>query len=148
MLAFIHLSDIHFNKYSGDPYDVDQNITKSASSVKFLQRQLENARSQAEYDFCLTSFLHSSQDAQALGSTIHYYNETFAAQYRCDYTQNRLLWQQSIPVDMEYNLCLVGINSTMISSEEDHISEKMYMRRSAISALNRFLNVRNLSRRK
>ena len=26
MLAFIHLSDIHFNKYSGDPYDVDKDL--------------------------------------------------------------------------------------------------------------------------
>lgn len=194
MLAFIHLSDIHFNKYSGDPYDVDkdlrnevlqditnhckkaipkmngillcgdiafsgqvveyqtaskfldqictelsidrtrifcvpgnhdvdQNITKNASSVKFLQHQLENTLSQAEYDSCLAKLLRSPQDAQALGSPIQYYNETFAVQYRCDYTQDKLLWQQSIPIDAEYSLCLVGINSTMISSEEDHISE-------------------------
>lgn len=194
MLAFIHLSDIHFNKYSGDPYDVDkdlrnevlqdlinhckkaipemngilicgdiafsgqeaeyraasefldqicvelsidrtqifcvpgnhdvdQNITKSASSVKFLQHQLENTLSQAEYDSRLAEFLRSPQDAQALGSPIQYYNETFAAQYRCDYTQDKLLWQQSIPIDAEYSLCLAGINSTMISSEEDHIDK-------------------------
>lgn len=194
MLAFIHLSDIHFNKYSGDPYDVDkdlrnevlhdianyckkaileingilicgdiafsgqaveyqtasefldqicaelsidrthifcvpgnhdvdQNITKNASSVKFLQHQLESAISQADYDDRLAKLLRSPQDAQALGSPIQYYNETFAAQYRCDYTQDKLLWQQSIPIDVEYSLCLVGINSTLISSEEDHISE-------------------------
>lgn len=26
MLAFIHLSDIHFNRYSGDCYDVDKDL--------------------------------------------------------------------------------------------------------------------------
>ena len=26
MLAFIHLSDIHFTKYSGDQYDIDQDL--------------------------------------------------------------------------------------------------------------------------
>lgn len=26
MLSFVHLSDIHFNKYSGDPYDVDNDL--------------------------------------------------------------------------------------------------------------------------
>lgn len=26
MLAFIHLSDIHFNKYSGDRYDLDEDL--------------------------------------------------------------------------------------------------------------------------
>lgn len=194
MLAFIHLSDIHFNKYSGDSYDVDndlrnevlrditqnckkaiptiagilicgdiafsgqaveyqfasefldrictglsidrtsvfcvpgnhdvdQSITKNAKSVKYLQHQLENTASQAAYDDCLAKLLHTPQDALTLISTIQCYNEVFAAQYRCDYTHNKLLWQQSFSFDAGYKLCLAGINSTIISSEEDHISE-------------------------
>ena len=26
MLSFIHLSDIHFHKYSGDAYDIDHDL--------------------------------------------------------------------------------------------------------------------------
>ena len=173
MLAFIHLSDIHFNKYSGDPYDVDkdlrnevlwditrccktaipeingilicgdiafsgqaaeykaasefleqicaelsidrthifcvpgnhdvdQNITKDTSCVKLLQQQLENAHAQADYDLCLAKFMRSPQDAYTLGLPIHNFNETFAAQYSCDYTKDKLLWQQSMPIDANY----------------------------------------------
>lgn len=194
MLAFIHLSDIHFNKYSNDSYDVDkdlrnevlwdityccksaiteingilicgdiafsgqaaeykaasefleqictelsidrthifcvpgnhdvdQNITKNTSCVKLLQHQLENAHTQVDYDLCLAKFMRSPQDAYTLGLPIQNFNETFAARYCCDYTQDKLLWQQIMPIDAEHNLCLVGINSAMISSEEDHISE-------------------------
>lgn len=196
MLAFIHLSDIHFNRYSGDCYDVDkdlrnevlrditdrckkaipeingillcgdiafsgqvaeyrtasefldqictelsidrtrifcvpgnhdvdQNITKNTNSVKLLQHQLEKSPSQAEYDLCLARFLRSPPDAQVLGLPIQNYNECFAAQYRCDYTRDKLLWQQNMDIDEKYTLCLVGLNSTMISSEEDHISETL-----------------------
>lgn len=194
MLAFLHLSDIHFNKYSGDSYDVDndlrnevildivnrckknipvidgilicgdiafsgqedeyifasefldqickdlsidrthifcvpgnhdvdQNITRNTLSVKLLQQQLENTKSQAAYDDCLAKILHSPQDAEMIISPIKRYNETFAAQYSCDYTKNKLMWQSSFSFDAGYNLCLVGLNSTMISSEKDHISK-------------------------
>lgn len=191
MLSFIHLSDIHFRNYSGDPYDIDgdlrnellydikhcfrrsitiadgvlicgdiafsgkkeeykaasdflnmicdslaldksrifcvpgnhdidQSVTKSEVSVKSLQRELESTDSVAAYDSWLGQILRNPRDIETLYSPIACYNEEFAAQYGCSFAPNKLTWQQEIELAPNYMLCLVGINSTIISNENDH----------------------------
>jgi len=34
MLSFIHLSDIHFQKYSGDAYDLDADLRNVNANLK------------------------------------------------------------------------------------------------------------------
>lgn len=190
MLSFIHLSDIHFRKYSGDPYDidedlrkellydisdhlpghissvdgilicgdiaysgqekeyevasafldkiceslgldkshifcvpgnhdVDQGVTKGYLSVRLLQSELEKAESIAKYDDCLASIFRTPRDAEIIYAPIACYNEKFAAQYGCSLTQQPT-WIQTMQLNEKYKLCLIGINSTIISNEQDH----------------------------
>ncbi len=190
MLSFIHLSDIHFNRYSDDPYDIDQDlrnmlindiechykehlntadgilicgdiafsgqkreyntaadflqkvcnvlslerskiycvpgnhdinqtITKESISVKALQQSLEKACTQVEYDTCLGQTFRNQIDGAALCAPIEQYNE-FAAQYGCSFTDNKGRWEQVLTLDEGYELCMVGINSTIVSNEMDH----------------------------
>lgn len=191
MLSFVHLSDIHFRKYSGDPYDIDddlrnellydishcltkniptidgvlicgdiafsgkteeydvaslflneictsltldksrifcvpgnhdidQSITKGVMSVKLLQSKLETAGSIVAYDDYLGQIFRNLQDAETLYAPIACYNEKFAAQYGCSLAPDKLIWKQDMELDCEHKLCLIGINSTTISNEEDH----------------------------
>lgn len=191
MISFIHLSDIHFRKFSGDPYDidndlrseliydichnlkrqipsvygvllcgdiafsgqeseynaamkflenicsllniekthifcvpgnhdVDQSITRSTTSVKALQDKLEQTQGSAEFDNLLSEFLRNPQDSKILYSPIMCYNNKFAAQYGCSLEPNYLTWRQEIDFDDNYKLCIVGINSTIVSNHEDH----------------------------
>ena len=34
-----------------------------------------------------------------------------------------LFWEQDMPLNGTYTLCIVGMNSTLISSERDHVDE-------------------------
>lgn len=192
VLAFIHLSDIHFRNYSGDPYDVDQDlrdellrdisncynkhvhrvdgilicgdiafsgkeseydaasnflnnifgllqldksrvfcvpgnhdvdqsVTKTGASVKYIQNTLKSKSSVDEYDAYLGQIFRNPQDAAALYSPISCYNEKFAAQYGCSLAPDRLIWAQEIQLDADYKLRLIGINSTIVSNESDHL---------------------------
>lgn len=191
MLSFIHLSDIHFRTFSGDPFDVDedlrseliydishnltkqissidgilvcgdiafsgqaaeykvamafleqicdllmvdkahifcvpgnhdvdQNITRSSVSVKALQNELEQTKSNAEFDQYLSNIFRNTQDSSILYSPLMCYNEKFAAQYGCSLAPNKPVWKQEIDFEGNYKLCIVGINSTIISNHEDH----------------------------
>lgn len=194
MLSFIHLSDIHFRKYSGDPYDIDedlrneliydishcltkqiatvdgvlicgdiafsgkaeeyeaatdfldkicdslkldksrifcvpgnhdidQSVTKGVLSVKLLQSKLESTETLVAYSEYLGQVFRNSQDAEMLYAPIACYNEKFAAQYGCSLVPDKLVWKQDIKLNDDYNLCLIGINSTIISNEEDRRSD-------------------------
>lgn len=195
MLSFIHLSDIHFRRYSGDLYDIDndlraelihdishrllkqipsidgilicgdiafsgqedeysaastfleeicdtltldkkrifcvpgnhdidQNITRSSFSVKALQQTLEQADNLAVFDDNLAKIFRNAQDSEILYSPLMCYNEKFAAQYGCSLAPDKVMWMQEIEFDFGYKLCIVGINSTIISNHEDHRDDK------------------------
>lgn len=188
MLSFIHLSDIHFQKYSGDAYDldadlrnellidlrknfprsiptasgilicgdiafsaqekeyavasdfleqvcqqvsldpsrifcvpgnhdVDRGITRGSRSIKSLQRDIETADPQ-EAEQILAQMCRNSIDVQSLCASIEHFN-MFATKYHCGFAQNILFWEQNMPLDDTYTLCIVGINSTLISSHRD-----------------------------
>lgn len=101
-------------------HDVDQNITRSSVSVKALQNELEKAKSNAEFDQYLSNIFRNIQDATVLYSPLMCYNEKFAAQFGCSLAPNNPVWKQEIDFEGNYKLCIVGINSTIISNHEDH----------------------------
>ena len=192
MLSFIHLSDIHFQKYSGDAYDldadlrnellidlsknfpksisnangilicgdiafsaqkkeyavasdfleqvcqqvsldpsmvfcvpgnhdVDQGMTRGSRSIKSLQQDIEAADPQ-EAEKLLGQICRNPLDAQTLCTSIEHFN-AFATKYHCGFTQNVLFWEQDMSLNDTYTLCIVGMNSTLISSERDHVDE-------------------------
>lgn len=192
MLSFIHLSDIHFQKYSGDAYDldadlrnellidlsknfsqsistangilicgdiafsgqeseyvaascflnqvcqrvaldpsrvfcvpgnhdVDQSITRESLSLKSMQHKIEMADPQ-EAEKMLGQICRNPLDAQTICAPIEHYN-TFATKYHCGFTQNVVAWEQDMSLDCTHTLCIVGMNSTLISSEMDHVDE-------------------------
>ena len=191
MLSFIHLSDIHFRTFSGDPFDidedlrseliydishnltkqissidgilvcgdiafsgqeaeykvatafleqicgllkldkfhifcvpgnhdVDQNITRASTSVKALQDKLEQTKDSTEFDWQLSEIFRNTQDSRVLYSPITCYNEKFAAQYGCSLAPNKPTWMQEMDFDGNYKLCIIGLNSTIISNHQDH----------------------------
>ena len=192
MLSFVHLSDIHFQKYSGDAYDldadlrnellidlsknlpksistvsgilicgdiafsaqeseyavatdflkeicqrvsldpsrvfcvpgnhdVDQGVTRGSRSLRALQQELATAEPQ-EAEKLLAQICRNHLDAQILCASIEHYN-TFAAKYHCGFAPNILAWEQNMPLDDTHTLCIVGMNSTLISSERDHVDD-------------------------
>lgn len=191
MLSFIHLSDIHFQKYSGDAYDldadlrnellidlsknfsksissangilicgdiafsaqeteysvasdfleqvcqrvsldpsrifcvpgnhdVDQGITRGSRAIKSLQHDIETVADPQEAEKLLGQICRNPLDVQTLCASIEHFN-SFATKYHCGFTQNALFWEQDMPLDDTYFLCIVGLNSTLISSERDHV---------------------------
>lgn len=220
MLSFIHLSDIHFQKYSGDAYDidkdirqeiindidenlhnyisnidgilvcgdiafsgaeqeykaaiafldelcdvlhldkkhifcvpgnhdVDQSLTGRSLLIQALQKNLEEKSSTDEFDSALGGFLRIPSEAKVLYSSISNYNQKFAAQYGCGFGPDKLMWEKSMDLDDKYTLCIVGINSTILSSHTDHSNDEptkeKKMRIGAIQIPNRHSNTVYLS---
>lgn len=192
MLSFIHLSDIHFQKYSGDAYDldadlrnellidlsknlpksisavngilicgdiafsaqeseyavatdfleeicqrvsldpsrvfcvpgnhdVDQGVTRGSRSLRALQQDLATAEPQ-EAEKILGQLCRNPLDARILCASIEHYN-TFATKYHCGFAPNILAWEQDMSLDDTHTLCIIGMNSTLISSERDHVDD-------------------------
>ena len=99
-------------------HDVDQAITRGSRSIKSLQHDIEVADPQ-EAEKILAQICRNPLDAQTLGASIKHFN-TFATKYHCGFTPNPLTWKQNMSLNDTYTLCIVGINSTLISSERDH----------------------------
>jgi predicted phosphodiesterase len=192
MIAFIHLSDIHFTSNSGDRYDVDndlrkellfdisgnlkthikeingilvcgdiafsgkpeeyttandflnqvcealslsesrvycvpgnhdinQEIPKKSMATKLLQDYLEKQKDIYGFDSCLGKICRDPQSARALFEPIDMYNSSFAGKYGCALSEN-LSTSHIIPISESYNLCIMGINSTLISNSDDHLN--------------------------
>ena len=195
MISFIHLSDIHFTKYSGDQFDadndlrneiildirhnfvgninnpqgilicgdiafsgqekeyntasqfineicdiidiphcsvfcvpgnhdVDQSIPKSKLAVKILQDDLASTQDEAQFNERLANLFRDNESAKMLYAPIYHYN-IFATQYKChlNTTPHRQNWQEYIQLTDTYKLCIVGLNSTIISNADDHLTE-------------------------
>ncbi len=189
MLSFVHLSDIHFHKNSGDAYDldddlrnelridietnfgkhiphadgilvcgdiafsgqkneydtasiflkelcdilaldesrvfcvpgnhdVDRTVTRS-HSVRLLQRELASA-SPSETEDLWGRVFRDPRDAETVYASIGSYNDLFAIKFRCSHLPGEAVWSQEMNLDADYKLCIVGINSTIISNEDDH----------------------------
>lgn len=189
MLSFVHLSDIHFHKNSGDAYDLDDDlrnelyidiktnfskhipradgilvcgdiafsgqkieynaaeaflkelcdmlsldesmvfcvpgnhdvdwaVTKSRS-VRLLQQDLASAGPSDAEDLWGKLF-RDPRDAETMYASIGLYNDLFAAKFRCSHLPGEAVWSQEMDLGSGYKLCIVGINSTIISNEDDH----------------------------
>jgi len=194
MISFVHLSDIHFRKYSGDRYDldedlrnevlldvahhaignlsnirgvlicgdiafggkaeeytaaskflsqlctklniseeavycvpgnhdVDQDVPRNSPAVKLLQDKLAAAADLKIFDDYLGKIYRDPKSAELIFAPIERYNTEFAGQYGCYMAPTDLDWQQTMQLSEKYNLCIMGINSTIISNEDDHASK-------------------------
>lgn len=194
LISFIHLSDIHFNKNSGGPYDIDadlrneilldisenylpikrnnrgvlvcgdiafsgkeeeyntaedflnkicdnievdrssvfcvpgnhdidQNIPKDLPHVKSIQSDLANQKDILSYSDKLGEILGSEEAAELLYRPLEKYNTVFAEQYNCSLHPNKLQWEEKMVLSDKYDLCIIGMNSTIISNSDDHATK-------------------------
>lgn len=190
-ISFIHLSDIHFTKYSGDQYDVDsdlrneieidieqnakptlenvkgilvcgdiafsglekeyevakgflnricntfgiseisvfcvpgnhdvdQSVPKSSSMLSLLQKDIESGHTSVEIDEKLSMHFRDNAAKEIIFDHIKTYNTKFAGQYGCNINADNPCWFQDISLDDNSILRIFGMNSTIISSADDH----------------------------
>jgi len=190
-ISFIHLSDIHFNKNSGDKYDidsdlrneieldiknhayekleniagilvcgdiafsgreeeyrtaqefldrickllaisadlvfcvpgnhdVDQNIPRNSSVLHLVQDEIEKINDNDEISAKLAAFARDTSVGNVLYKHIETYNAKFSGKYGCNINSEKPCWQQSFLLDNGITLCIHGMNSTIISSADDH----------------------------
>lgn len=191
LISFVHLSDIHFNKNSGDQYDVDndlrnellmdiensyleqidktegvlicgdiafsgkveeyataksfldqiceiigieksavfcvpgnhdidQDIANKEPAIKLLQTNLATQKGQVKYDDELAKTFRAEETAKLLYLPLKEYNNSFAEQYKCGVLQGEYEWRHEIAFSEKYKLCILGMNSTIISNSDDH----------------------------
>lgn len=100
-------------------HDVDQNVSKKSVSVYTAQRNIESAETLDNADWILEKQMLDTACPDLLFKTIEQYNN-FAVSYSCNLNYEKPTWTESF--DLEYNmrLKLLGMNSCIISNQDDH----------------------------
>lgn len=190
-VSFIHLSDIHFNKHSGDIYDidldlrneierdinnyakstlenikgilvcgdiafsgtereyntaqaflsniclilnisetavfcvpgnhdVDQSVARNSQALYKLQKDIESENNPDALEDKLTKYLRDPLCKDIIFGHIDAYNTKFAGQYQCNINTEKPFWAQDVTLDDDFTLRIHGMNSTIISSADDH----------------------------
>lgn len=106
-------------------HDVDQEILQKKPAVKVLRDTLETQQDSNTINSCLRGFLGEKSSATLLYATIACYNSNFAGKYSCNLPTKKLIWEKKLGLKGKYTLCLVGLNSTIISSIDDHKKNRL-----------------------
>lgn len=106
-------------------HDVDQDILQKKPAVKVLRDTLEKSQDSNTLNSCLRDFFCEVSSATLLYATIACYNSNFAGKYSCKLVTKKLLWEKELTLNGEYTLCLLGLNSTIISSIDDHMKNRL-----------------------
>lgn len=105
-------------------HDVEQDIPKRSNIIKIIQSEMEETQNQDNFDDIYARYCRNPETGQLIFSPIKNYNNYFANLYNCDVSYERPTWEEEIQLNNKYNLCIRGMNSTHISSDEDHDKER------------------------
>ena len=101
-------------------HDVDQSIIKKSVSLYAVQKLLENCDDNEMGNYLeLLQSDSCTKSNDFLYEAIREYNK-FAQRYGAQFSMKKPNWSQKIPLDEKYTLAVFGMNSTLISSHEDH----------------------------
>lgn len=102
-------------------HDVDQDSIRNSISVSSAHRAIEEALTIDDADNILRCYMEDSHNAELLYESIKQYNK-FAQKYGCDINSTKATWCKIFELDHHMKLKIVGLNSCIISSHEDHKS--------------------------
>jgi predicted phosphodiesterase len=97
-------------------HDVDQSILRTHTSLSPTHKEI---RTSQNLDKTIRTHLESESTGPLLFSTLHNYNETFAARVGCVTTHKRPWWEEDLILNDGSVLRLRGLNSAIISGLED-----------------------------
>ena len=102
-------------------HDIDWD--RVTAVVRTLQDSIQNSHLE-DVDRCIREFVHDDPNgADLLASPLSEYY-IFSAMYGCKPKDGHLTWQDELVLNAGYKLRLVGLNSSFISNNEDHQSNR------------------------
>lgn len=105
-------------------HDVDQTIAKKDGFLDLLQKEIERGTDSVVINNKLSKYLRDPSSKDIIFRHIDTYNTKFAGQYQCNINAEKPFWHQDIPLDDNGSILrLVGMNSTIISSADDHLNK-------------------------
>ena len=106
-------------------HDVDQGKTKVSKTVLNLQKDLENANNQYEFDKLYGEISRNETDVEVLYSPLRNYNNFFASVYKCVISNTFPSNHFNLPISDNYELAVFLMNSTLISSHLDRAKKEI-----------------------
>ena len=103
-------------------HDVDQSIPKKQPEVKAMQDSLASCKTLHEYNNKLSDIFRAESSAEIIYRPVDNYN-SFSEQYNCNLSASKYNWKQQIGITDIYKLCILGLNSTIISNADDHATD-------------------------
>lgn len=100
-------------------HDVDQQIAKKCISVYEAQCAIEKASSIDDADWLLDKYMQDEASPNILYKTLEEYNK-FSAPYGCNINSSKTQWNASFDLDYDMKLKIQGMNSCVISNQDDH----------------------------
>jgi predicted phosphodiesterase len=97
-------------------HDIDRNVIKDHTSLPTLHREIRTA---ADLNVCLQRHL-DGKDSATFFEPLRTYNNTIAFKFDCLTSPKKPWWEFDLPLSDGTLLRLRGLNSSMISGEDDH----------------------------
>lgn len=104
-------------------HDVDQDVPKKSFWIKTMQDKLANSETTDEFDSNY-ALCCRGEDGNLLFAPIENYNTEFAGKYGCHISIKEPQWKAEIELSEKYKVCMLGINSTIISNADDHANDE------------------------
>lgn len=120
-------------------HDVNRDTIKELSSIYEDQCKIDSQLTIDDADKCYLQSISRKRYPDLLYESIKEYND-FAGKYQCDLNSKQPFWEQKFSITDEFQICLRGINSCLISNEDDNKDaddfRPMYIGQSQIPAKN------------
>ena len=120
-------------------HDVNRDTIKELSSIYEDQCKIDSQLTIDEADKYYLQSISRKRYPDLLYESIKEYND-FAGKYQCDLNSKQPYWEQKFLITDEFQICLRGINSCLISNEDDNKYtddfRPMYIGQSQIPAKN------------
>lgn len=100
-------------------HDVNQGLSKLSRTIYNAQCDIESVETIDEADRIIEKYMMDEIAPDLLFKTIENYN-SFAEQYGCNIDSKRPIWEQYFDLDYGMKLKIVGLNSCIISNQDDH----------------------------
>ncbi len=112
-------------------HDVNQNVIMNSTFVPLAQNAVDTANTVDIADREFSKYI-SSENQNILFIPLENYNN-FARRFECDISNNKIFWQKHFKLADNFYFRIIGINSSFLSTKEDHITGKqMYIGQSQI----------------
>lgn len=101
-------------------HDVNQSVSCKGSVIYSIQSELEKTNTSVEIDAKLAGYNRDKSSNDILFKHMETYNIKFAGKFGCNINCEKPNWQVDFPLNYKNTLRVYGLNSIIISNQEDH----------------------------